>query len=903
MSFFTSSLLRPRISIGGFLLASVLLCTPLWALNPVPYTEGVSFSFQITGSASATLTVNDDAGSPSVVATSAGTLTESLTDIAWLRPGKLYSLNFAGNAAVTYALSFLTPSGYSIYVDEIPMDLVAGSHSGSFSDNHQIELRPVASSARGDAASFSGIEIGKSVTWNIGLGGLRSGSSAGRILFKELDLLTNAPDSRERLYYAPPGNIGQIQVVTDVAAPYALQQIGVPQTVVDLVDDLTYGGYWINFYAASQATWGGTSYTFTGSPWKTIRVESPGTSQLKITETEGSVSRVSKIDLTSGSIASGVYQWTLQEGDGSTWLRTTTHTSSIPAADQRDDVVVVRTGGTSGTIVAKTKYHYFGPASPQTWGEEITEVVADPDTAALTTSYAYYTTSADHVNYRKIKSVTAPTGAWGSYLYFDDWDRRGQLAVETRPWLDTHSSVQAAAITVDNSVVHDYVADFTGRFRIESARQNYITNVLAGATATTPTINQTQDGQMYTLYATDASAGTSLTQHSESAIIDAGNGINNPDYYGQPYSVKRPDSSQDSYTHHTGDFNYSTKVFTSPANWSHFRTTAFHGTTSSSGTDSYTAYDGLTVAQIYLVPNRSTKDVTVRNPAGDIVRTETHIYTGSGSFTLMTWEDFIYDDAGRLLIRIASNGASLHNTYTNGQLTSTEGVDGTETQFTYDLIGRVVTSVKKGAAVLGSYAAQGDITTTNTYDGAGHVVQAVSAGGALSQTTTATYDLAGRLTQTVAPGGYTTTFAYSSGGKIVTATLPGGATKITETYLDGQGKSVSGTAVVAEDDTFSLDGAGNQVRRSVFGGNTTGWTDLSRDWLGRPIDQASPGWNGTTVHQTSVYNSAGQLARATRPSLADTLYLYDILGRRPTAKPTPARAAPPRPRPPWPTMP
>jgi RHS repeat-associated protein len=1091
---------------------SALLATRLLAVNPVPYTEGVGFSFRIDGVGGGMMTVYDESVSPVVSGSTYYAITESGTDTAWLRPGKRYAVNFQASGPSDYWLSFIAPTGYSVYVDGQPTDLIARTPGGGgYNHDYTVELRPVANASRGDAGVFSGIDIGKSITWDAGLGGLRTGRSAGRILFKELDLLSYAPDARARLYYAAPANTGQITVVYDGPSNQTLRQVSVPQTIVDLVDDVTYGGYRLNFYAPSQGTWGGSSYSFSGSPWKTIRVESPGANQLKITETEGSVSRVSLLTLstpatggsistTSGytvhtftssgtfvagsaiagvdaiivaggggggqqhaggggaggllaptgiSVSAGSYSitvgaggagatsypftgadgsnstalgytaigggagtgmsqygnsggsgggdgypsgggqggsgtsgqgnsgsvtasgsifdggggggaggagymynggaaastwagtfaggggggfaggpgggggagvggggsanggnaasntgsggggggsmggtggnggsgvvairypsisWQLQEGDGTTWLRTTTHTNTMPSSGVRDDTVVVRTGGTSGTVVSKTKYRFV----MQAWGEELSEVVADPDTAALTTTFDYHTSSSDRGNYRKVKSVTSPTGAWVSYLYYDDWNRRGQLLVETRPYLDSHATVQPAYGTVDNSTIYDYVADFTGRYRIASSVENRHSNVTTAATATSPTINQTQDSLVYSVYQSNAYANLSTVQTTISAAIDSGNSANDPDYSGQPLFVKRPDGSQDSFAQHTGTFNYSTKAFTYPGDGSHFRTTVWHGSTSSSGADSYTSFDSRTVAQIYLLPNRSTKDVTIRNPAGDIVRTETHVYVGSGSFALLTYEDFSYDSAGRLTQSVASNGATVDNDFPGGRLTSTVGVDGTEIRYTYDEIGRVATQIKKGASSYGSYAAQGDITTTYTYDGANRTTQTVSSGGSLSLTATAAYDLAGRTTSSTAPGGYTTTFAYSSGGKIVTATFPGGATKITETYLDGHRKSVSGTGVVAEAYSYSIDGSGNSVRQTVLGGNTSAAIDTKSDWLGRTIQETKPGWNGSPVSRLWYYNSSGQLYKFTQPGVADTLYDYDTLGR------------------------
>ena len=160
-----------------------------------------------------------------------------------------------------------------------------------------------------------------------------------------------------------------------------------------------------------------------------------------------------------------------------------------------------------------------------------------------------------------------------------------------------------------------------------------------------------------------------------------------------------------------------------------------------------------------------------------------------------------------------------------------------------------------------------------------------SGSGLLTLTGTAQYDLVGRVTQQVQFSGsgnsLTSAYSYSAGGRIVTATLPGGtATKISETYLDGQLKQVTGTAVVAENYSYSIDGTGQRVRVAGFGGNTSMLTTTYVDWLGRLRQEQKPGWNGTAVNKYWYYNGNGQLWKFTQPGLANTLYEFDSLGRQ-----------------------
>ncbi|MDB6169689.1 MAG: hypothetical protein JWM88_2553, partial [Verrucomicrobia bacterium] len=673
----------------------------LFAVNPEPYTLGVSFSFRIYGTGNGIMSVYDATGAtPTVAVTASASLVESPISTAWLCPSQDYELNIQTSGTTAYWLSFIAPEGYQTYVDGAPTSVVSDSTgSAGFSRNYHIVLRPVVAGGRRDAGIFSGINLGKAVGWEIGLGGNRSGHSMGLVGFRERDL-TNSPASRDRLIYAPPINNFQCTVVKNGPSSQTISQIHVAQCVLDFVDIA--GGYRIDFYDPAAAPWDLPTqrYAPSGAAWKQIFVETPGANQLKITETENGVSRISSLSLTSGSVSTGNYVWTLQEGNSSAWARTTTHTSTMNGDGTRDDVVVTRTGGTSGTIAAKSKYRYSNPGglntsqantinynttnlpltatpgasisftcnvtnsgtntwgsnhylvlrdyvyanlsfaslsglvpgtntnaslsmtaptSPGTytyylqglentvmwfassatvtltvvnsggtgttdtanyntttfplsvmpgvtlnfstnltntgtnawgsnhylvlrdagwsniffaslngvaagtstnasltldglgnggtyvyhlqgenngvtwfsssislsiivnstsWGEELVQVIDDPDTAALTKTFTYYADRNYPGNYRRVKSVTESTGNWTAFSYYDDWDRRGQVQYEYHPYLDSPATAASAATTTGRAVYYEYAPDWTGRYVRPSLRQERINNVV-----------------------------------------------------------------------------------------------------------------------------------------------------------------------------------------------------------------------------------------------------------------------------------------------------------------------------------------------------------------------------------------------------------------------------------------
>jgi hypothetical protein len=191
-----------------FILCLAFTAASLFGVTPVPFTEGVSFSTKITGTLSGTLTINAESTVNVSNSVSGGGSNESTIGTALLRPGKSYAMNMAGSGSGSYQLSFTGPQGYAIYINNLPADLWEQTGlSGSFSDDLTLEIRPLSSSGGGGPwGSFSGVAVGKSITWEVGLGDLRTGRSAGSILFKEQDL-TNSPATRDRLYYTVPDNV------------------------------------------------------------------------------------------------------------------------------------------------------------------------------------------------------------------------------------------------------------------------------------------------------------------------------------------------------------------------------------------------------------------------------------------------------------------------------------------------------------------------------------------------------------------------------------------------------------------------------------------------------------------------------------------------------------------------
>lgn len=603
---------------------------------------------------------------------------------------------------------------------------------------------------------------------------------------------------------------------------------------------------------------------------------------MTITETEGSRSTISSLALTGGTVSTGTYQLTLQEGDGSGWTRTTTHDSTF-SGGTRDDVVTVRSGGTGGTVVAKTKYHYVD----ELWGEEMTQMILDPDTAALTTSYAYYTTSSDFGNYTQVQSITYPTNNWVSYAYNNGSTARGLLAVETHPFGNPTGGAPSAAYTVGTSVTYDYQPDWSGAYTVPQNVKGYATPVSTtyqtSQSITAVTTGGSLNSQPYCTYQTDSYSDVSNSIRTTSEVINPGG---TADFYDLPLSIKRPDQSQDSYAYYLG--SYVSGTFTSGGSGAQFfRSIVWHGSTSSAGATSLSSYDGQSVRPINLIVNKSTMDIIIRDPAGNIVHKETQVCTGSGTFSPVSSEDFTHDVAGRVTDDLASNGAHTEYTYTDGVLTKMVDPTGIETDYSnYDPLGRALTVTTVGRTY-----------TTFVYDAVGHATSATVHGSSGSETIVSSnfYDVAGRLTSSTSPGvsatTYSSNYSVSGQGWSTTATAPSPASGTTvKTYqIDGQLASVTGTGVVAQYYTYGVETDGRRYTQVNVGASSSPRYQKSWvDWLGRNIQSVAPGYSQTSqsdAYIKNTYDTTTGLLIKTRQTnssngdiLAATIYSYDTLG-------------------------
>ena len=172
-----------------------------------------------------------------------------------------------------------------------------------------------------------------------------------------------------------------------------------------------------------------------------------------------------------------------------------------------------------------------------------------------------------------------------------------------------------------------------------------------------------------------------------------------------------------------------------------------------------------------------------------------------------------------------------------------------------------------------AFAGRPALITESVFDGADRVVEQrtyAADNPNLKSVTKRTYDLAGRVITEKSSGSPQINTDYNPAARTVTVTNSATtATKITEAYLDGQAKSVTGTGVIEERYAYAIESDGR--RRSEATSGPTGSLRTVKswsDWLGRNVRSerpAPPGVTGPLVSETFYDPITGLPIKGTSP--------------------------------------
>ncbi len=860
---------------------------------------------------------------------------QSEIETAYLEVGKTYEVQTSNaNGGSANTLKMTPPVGYTMLMNG------KAKTSMSVGANAMVTVRvlPPSESMAAPAGTTTEFELGR-VKFALSLGTLKSGVSGGwlSIVGAGVDDNWNPYIDASSLYYEEDSSDLYVYRVNNANSVKTISQISMVEafvTVTTVADPVTGPTLVISFYKPATAT--GSSYPKTvtgGRPFVSYRislVSSDGSTKSRKltairefrditgptdTDVTAPVSRREFATLERIGTAESNYCW-ISTGwtlESSTPVACRVSQWSANATSGHDEVIKV---GDSATITGNTVTVNNPVIQTRNvhdlilnqvnipYAQVLTNVTAgDPSDHPDTVAYTYHTDSGNRASYGFTKTQVSAGGNWTYYEYVPvtnkktDDDKLGTIGKTYAPFVSTPATPgNTAAAGVYTTF--DYDADVFKMLTRLKTSQTYVNNVLVAKTSITYTTGSANGYTVVKASRLDQvdSSGTTLASvskyYQEDTLDDQ--------YRSQPYSVIKPDGTQQSYFYQRGTWDDSTKTYSNTGT-SATCVGIFNGaSTNLPGSFSMGNYSSKTTDQIWLVTNRSTADFTIRDSVNRIVRTESKVWDGS-AWQLVSWMNFNYDNSNRLTSKVSSNGDLYEAHYTNALKDWERDGSGIKISYTYDAAGRVKTSTKEGIGT------QPNLVTTYTYDAANQVLQqdVIAAGGSETLTTSKLYDLAGRVKSQTAPAGdgtssyttattttATTNYSYDPANRTNTVTLPNTKTVVQTAYLDGQLYSKTGSSVVPEYYTYSVDSASGQRVTQVNLATTTSprYAKTTSDWLGRTVQTERPGSTGQLPFgERNTYNSTTGLLTKTEqgtisggaltPLRAATLFEYDGLGQ------------------------
>ncbi len=824
-----------------------------------------------------------------------------------LEPGKVYTLTVTATVGSNSSVKLIPPPGYVAVIDGLVRSQITGITTGTKTYPVRV-FRPEQqlSAPAGTASNLSSDRLG----WQVALGGLRNGGSAGAISL--VGSGTSNWDTfytPEALYYEPTADDGTAtREVYVYRVGGLIRQIAVNEAVLDVVT-LSGTSYELRFYHPTQAV--GTTYpkTFTGLPFVTYRIAQDTASANKLRITKETRSLLSATETTAPIART---EWTTLERTGAapafTWEMTPwTLDGATPVARERR----VWAGNASGgydelhTVVGPDNV----PVMQVTrvvdafdWGDGVVSETVGT-TAAVKEERTYHTNATERGSYGFPKTSSATGGGWQAMEYFPTSDdlKIGTVRHVYGPWLDAPLSPTAASLSPTNYpgvvTTHDYDADAFGLLRRPKSTETRVGGVLTSKS--TVAYSQTvYAGAYYHITATrtdladpdstttPAAALTTVTKYFREDTFD-------PFFRDQVHAVTSPDGVRQSYVRQRGTYNPATGVFTRAATGRASRIGTLVGVSASTtGATQFTTFDTYAVEPLWLIAGKSTAEFIIRDEFARVARIESHVWNGS-SWQLVSWQNLSYNLNHQLVARASSNGELHQAGYSGERLVWERDPFGILTNYGYDAGGRRITVTHTDTAD------QPLRVVTTTYDASGRRLSetlSVAPGvvPAVAETIQSTwiYDMAGRVVaQTTPNASAPAAMTYDPVNRVTTATDPTGATRVETKHRDGRMLSQTGTGSVPEFYTYAIaPGTGHlttTIRLSTA--DSPRWASTVTDALGRVRTTTRPAPPTTTnpsgtrhpaYTETRAYHATnGRLLSVSRPGLAAILYEYDPLGR------------------------
>gem|GEM_PF-812175 len=490
-----------------------------------------------------------------------------------------------------------------------------------------------------------------------------------------------------------------------------------------------------------------------------------------------------------------------------------------------------------------------------------TRLVKDPGGLNLETLYEYYQNeNAPHSLYR-LKSIRNYDGSWMACAY----DLSGRKSIELGPWMDTPAMPPANVEQGQNlgqATLYDYSPLLSGDVPLlNDSRPRTVTRKIngqiVGRTFYAYTVVNGQRVDIVERAASpNAAFGDPENLRSTTTYVASG------PHQGRVESVQRPDMTQTRYSYAlvAWDVANSAVLPNQPGD-------DFMVTMTEEGENGE-------------VPYETTKRFIVQDRRGNSIYSETQVYTGPGSYETLSWEKRVYDAYGYLSETLNSKGErSTQDRQASccaaDLITDSQGIT---RKTEHDQLDRVKARIK-----LHPSDATKHLITEYILDAAGRVLMETTRDGAdtLSLTSINEYDGLGRRTFSNPHTGGISSTEYQDANRIVIQNNPDGSTVITERYLDGRTKSVTGTAVTHQFYLYGYNADGSTWTQ-VFTGpaldQSPMWSKSTNNMLGQGIKTERPGYLGVILSSTRDYNDKGQLVESVPEVGASTRMEYDELG-------------------------
>lgn len=651
-------------------------------------------------------------------------------------------------------------------------------------------------------------------------GGTRFGEMEGRIQLRheKADGGWYTPDSLVTPVYHGFASIRD-------SAKHLLQVHG-PDQVVD-VANVTALGYQMKFYHR-EAAWttgsdGRVEVPGTATPHLVAAVENPDATgatfnQLRITETRGTAVKWSLFAYDQAQA-----KWTMTSSEEAETETLAEASPDVNGVWTEDRVLTAA----NGDIVSRTLTTWKNLP----WGRERLSEVEDPAGLARTTTWQYYTNQAapptgdGYQNYGQIKQVTHPNGSWEKYSY--DSLRRIKKIVSTY-----QSSPDTAPESQCRVIEYTYPSQFTP------------------ATDYTMTVEKVLDVEVARKYRRQYWDGVDdivcVTQGA--AVNAADNLVTKTRYYlggifaGRMKSATRPDGTMSiySYSANAAALDDATEL----------TTTVSDGQPNGAGT---AIIDGTTT-------------VTKTNRQGYVVYTQSTDI--AGGHVIAHAEAAVVDDFGRpTTVTDMLTGLSEITAYNCCEVESLTDKRGIQTSYVNS------PGVKRRMSL--------GLTWRDKTEGRAQIQTRTGTDNVEMELSRQERNIAGELVSTASPASGTTTrsLAYTATEAITTITYPDTGTEVRTACLDGQLKSITGTAVFPKRYDYGVNTDGTrwvqEIALDAAGVDTAEWTKTTTDLAGRVIQ--ADGSDGATA--TRHYNVKNQLVKTVDPDGVTMLYAYDDRGR------------------------